>query len=566
MMFSPDDHITFSSSVSYLLKPYHAPDILMLDKPINNLNIESIQAVAEAIEDFEGGSGNAIYEIDGVFDAFREEIVDKLNETLAPPPRNIRFYIFRFLLYEYDRILETVYSLHFGSHLPAQFSSLGHFAFAADTEEEENENGRVFLADFEARDRLEMASAHSPQVPQPKPMKNYHIRLWAKQGLYKSDGQRIFMELLGQINADKNAFVAVAFSYDTIMGNDTVTSCSSFQDEPFSGRLSFNPGKTNRKVPVEDNFLSSGLTENRQLTVHSLDQNSDRFPFISKSFVLLTTFEQQNASFAAMGETEEVKENQTTRVTQTESSETTEKDGPPPSTTEKPKVSSEESARLMRLLKAHAILMILAWTVLVPTAILSARYLRDHYINKVMGVHVWFLIHRSVNFLAVVMITASFVCIFARKDWMWMGPVLDGFAWFQPLSALLSGLIAWTLAMVTLYIGITTFRAFSNPLLAKQLFISYLAILLCSFLVLEFVRLQKSWRKKQQAELIAPEQQHKLPAYNNNFVQEGTRNALDVTVEPANQKKLNAVQKGVLLSFVACAIATAVFICLLILF
>uniref|UniRef100_A0A915DBI4 Uncharacterized protein n=1 Tax=Ditylenchus dipsaci TaxID=166011 RepID=A0A915DBI4_9BILA len=71
----------------------------MLDKPMNNLDIESIQAVAEAIEDFEGGLLMAIYEIDGDFDVYREEILDKLNETLAPPARNIRFYMFRFLLY-----------------------------------------------------------------------------------------------------------------------------------------------------------------------------------------------------------------------------------------------------------------------------------------------------------------------------------------------------------------------------------------------------------------------------------------------------------------------------------
>uniref|UniRef100_A0A915D2M5 ABC transporter domain-containing protein n=1 Tax=Ditylenchus dipsaci TaxID=166011 RepID=A0A915D2M5_9BILA len=72
-----------------------APDILILDEPTNNLDIESIQALAEAIEDFEGGvlmvthderliratncqlwvvESQGIYEIDGDFDAYRKEI------------------------------------------------------------------------------------------------------------------------------------------------------------------------------------------------------------------------------------------------------------------------------------------------------------------------------------------------------------------------------------------------------------------------------------------------------------------------------------------------------------
>uniref|UniRef100_A0A915B9J7 ABC transporter domain-containing protein n=1 Tax=Parascaris univalens TaxID=6257 RepID=A0A915B9J7_PARUN len=81
-----------------------APDILILDEPTNNLDIESIHALAEAIEEFGGGvvmvthderliretscqlwivEDHNVAEIDGDFDDYRKEILDQLGETLA---------------------------------------------------------------------------------------------------------------------------------------------------------------------------------------------------------------------------------------------------------------------------------------------------------------------------------------------------------------------------------------------------------------------------------------------------------------------------------------------------
>ncbi|XP_014675912.1 PREDICTED: ATP-binding cassette sub-family F member 1-like [Priapulus caudatus] len=80
-----------------------APDVLILDEPTNNLDIESIDALAEAINNFKGGviivthderfirdtscqlqivEGQSVEEIDGEFDDYRREILETLGETV----------------------------------------------------------------------------------------------------------------------------------------------------------------------------------------------------------------------------------------------------------------------------------------------------------------------------------------------------------------------------------------------------------------------------------------------------------------------------------------------------
>ncbi|XP_037935686.1 ATP-binding cassette sub-family F member 1 [Teleopsis dalmanni] len=83
-----------------------APDVLILDEPTNNLDIESIDALGEAINEYEGGvvivshderlirdtnctlyviEEQTINEIDGDFDDYRKEVLDALGEVVNNP-------------------------------------------------------------------------------------------------------------------------------------------------------------------------------------------------------------------------------------------------------------------------------------------------------------------------------------------------------------------------------------------------------------------------------------------------------------------------------------------------
>jgi ATP-binding cassette subfamily F protein 1 len=82
------------------------PHILILDEPTNNLDLESIDALADALSTFKGGvvivthderliratncvlyiiEHNSIEEIDGDFEDYRQEILDQLGEVINSP-------------------------------------------------------------------------------------------------------------------------------------------------------------------------------------------------------------------------------------------------------------------------------------------------------------------------------------------------------------------------------------------------------------------------------------------------------------------------------------------------
>ncbi|VVC27289.1 Hypothetical protein CINCED_3A007740 [Cinara cedri] len=84
----------------------NAPDVIILDEPTNNLDIESIDALADAINDYKGGviivshderliretectlwviEDQTINEVDGDFDDYRKELLECLGEVINSP-------------------------------------------------------------------------------------------------------------------------------------------------------------------------------------------------------------------------------------------------------------------------------------------------------------------------------------------------------------------------------------------------------------------------------------------------------------------------------------------------
>merc|ERR1711953_1100451 len=82
------------------------PDVAIFDEPTNNLDIESIDALAEAISEYQGGiiivshderliretecqlwviEEQTINEIEGAFDDYRKEVLDQLGEEVFNP-------------------------------------------------------------------------------------------------------------------------------------------------------------------------------------------------------------------------------------------------------------------------------------------------------------------------------------------------------------------------------------------------------------------------------------------------------------------------------------------------
>merc|ERR1712025_1525318 len=83
-----------------------APDVVILDEPTNNLDIESIDALSEALNDYQGGviivshderlirdtncqlwviEEQTINEIEGGFEDYRREVLEELGEEVFNP-------------------------------------------------------------------------------------------------------------------------------------------------------------------------------------------------------------------------------------------------------------------------------------------------------------------------------------------------------------------------------------------------------------------------------------------------------------------------------------------------
>ncbi|KAF1764510.1 hypothetical protein GCK72_004458 [Caenorhabditis remanei] len=143
--------------------------------------------------------------------------------------------------------------------------------------------------------------------------------------------------------------------------------------------------------------------------------------------------------------------------------------------------------------------MLLGWLFFVPTGFLFARFGKQLFQNqKLVGMPVWFQIHRSFTFLGVCCICTSIICIFVSTNFTWKGT--GSVAWYwtqwhadlgtistvlavsQPLNSLLrcapsnsqrkifnwahriTGMTSYTLAVAAIYVAAAKYRkTWSEP-------------------------------------------------------------------------------------------------------
>ncbi|KAI6217193.1 Ferric-chelate reductase 1 [Aphelenchoides besseyi] len=391
---------------------------------------------------------------------------------------------------------------------------------------------------------------------------------------YVRDSSHLFMELFAALplhQGDKGGFVAVGFSKDDLMGSDTVTDCSSLSGRPFVGRLSFNPGKSNRRVPINEDvhnsmlqtlishyvngtlycklaqsirpapdvkpyhvqpldidhwiLMASGPTDGEELQIHTLDDTSDRFPFNSQGPISLVDFVAKDGadllnetSIDMMNITDADMSNNRAQGNLSKKDKLRIWDMVGPGEN---KLHDTDRKTRTILTTAHSLLMIISWIVLVPMAILVARYTRPNWPEKrVLGAPLWLNVHRTLNLLAVLFTAVSIFCIFYAHGFHWhgleafnthewgdihglFGFIACWFVWFQlfnsifrcqpssrfrPIHNLLHrtcGLTAWILGTTALGIAFWHLPRFMNANLARIVFIVYLVVITGSLLMLE---------------------------------------------------------------------------------
>ncbi|KAK5973736.1 Ferric-chelate reductase 1 [Trichostrongylus colubriformis] len=236
------------------------------------------------------------------------------------------------------------------------------------------------------------------------------------------------MEIFTSIDKPTDNYVAVGFSDDEEMGSDSVTICVFPSKGKPSAHLGYNVGKSNIPatessdlVAEEDNLKlihahkgEDGMYCNvkqksivvsviiEAIGIHVLDPTSPGFPYIHSQPVNVAEVVKREASAQA----ENAQMNDT-----------------PSLPVDEPFLSRRSKFWVIRV---HGMLMVFGWLVLVAAAILSARYLRDHFPSSApCGLKWWFHLHRTLNLTALPLVLIATLLIFIAKDWTWQGPSVN---------------------------------------------------------------------------------------------------------------------------------------------
>lgn len=315
---------------------------------------------------------------------------------------------------------------------------------------------------------------------------------------YALKGARFEFELWAN-NAAPNSYVAVAFSFDNRMGDDSVTECTLTNGRVHT-YMSYNEGKSNRRIGEGESFGLTG-TESRfadgQLYCRFTRQSNTTFN--GKSFDLskgdlFLLLARGSASLEAI---------------QYHSG------GQRISTAQPVKLAETGSVGANRniLVKLHGAFMVTAWLFSASLGILFARYFRLTWVGKqLMGKDLWFVFHRILMAAVWALTITAVVLIFVdvggwtsipteRNPHAVIGIIVTVMAFIQPLMAYfrphpgtrnrfifnwahwLVGNSAHILAIVCIFLAVDLDKA-AIPYWVNWLLVSYVAIHAISHLIL----------------------------------------------------------------------------------
>ncbi|CAF1067872.1 unnamed protein product [Adineta steineri] len=256
-------------------------------------------------------------------------------------------------------------------------------------------------------------------------------------------------------NLKISQWLAIGLSTDDSMGQDHVFICQHLADNTISLQRFINPNGHERPVLANDlpnvggtfnvsrQKLENGIAHcdftlsnfgnarrhSRQISFPELSQTTTYQPLIAFGFLDSSNVLQRHSQNARTALSEKVLLNRAETIVYNIGS-----------------TGSDSTA----LMKAHGIIMIFAWIVLVSTGILIARYFKKSWsTRKICGKAVWFAIHRTLMTSVAILTLIAFILILVYKKGQWIsqknqrefahsivGILVISFAVIQPFMAL----------------------------------------------------------------------------------------------------------------------------------
>ncbi|CAB3405516.1 unnamed protein product [Caenorhabditis bovis] len=243
------------------------------------------------------------------------------------------------------------------------------------------------------------------------------------------------IELRSKSPTDTNVYVAVGFSPTGSMGPASVIECSSINNAKLSLKYSYNSPRNNERIELA----------NEQMRDHIINPS---YKFENGEIYCKGVMMVSDVNDNRIFQYDPIKEYQLLLAKGTTTNKGLSYHGPTGKSTSSARLLSDYAAgnktsSRATLIVAHAVLMTVAWMVLVPIAVLFARLMRSSYPTvKPGGLLIWFHVHRTANLIGILMMIAGFVVMLVNKKFKFVDSS-EGWGGVHSLCGLLAIILAW---------------------------------------------------------------------------------------------------------------------------